>query len=118
MWFVPGGRILKDETIEQAFLRLTREELGREIFLNDGIFAGVYEHIYPDNFSGDGFSTHYIVLGYSLYLDLRLERLPVDQHGEYKWWKIDELVESDEVHLHSKWYLDSSIGIRANKHFC
>jgi colanic acid biosynthesis protein WcaH len=28
MWFVPGGRILKDELMQDAFLRLTQDELG------------------------------------------------------------------------------------------
>ncbi len=28
-WFVPGGRICKDETFEQAFVRLTEMELGQ-----------------------------------------------------------------------------------------
>lgn len=30
-WFVPGGRIHKDETMTQAFARLTKEELGVEL---------------------------------------------------------------------------------------
>ncbi|MDF5000441.1 NUDIX domain-containing protein, partial [Vibrio parahaemolyticus] len=32
-WFVPGGRILKDEKLEDAFARLTLEELGHEFKL-------------------------------------------------------------------------------------
>ena len=104
-WFVPGGRILKDETISKAFERLTLVELGVPVGLSDGDFLGVFEHFYPDNYSGDDFSTHYVVLGYKLMLDLELNDLPQAQHESYRWWRRDELLLSDEVHLHSKWYL-------------
>jgi len=40
-WFVPGGRILKDETIQEAFSRLTSEELGLTISISEGQFVGV-----------------------------------------------------------------------------
>ena len=112
-WFVPGGRILKDESIPVAFSRLVYDEIGLSTAINEGRFLGVYEHFYPDNFSGNKFSTHYIVLGYQLSIDLSLELLPKEQHDIYRWWGIDELLKSDEVHLHSKWYLDPAEGIRA-----
>jgi len=112
-WFVPGGRIYKDESISDAFGRLTQEELGTAVPITEGQFLGVYEHFYPDNFSGDGFSTHYIVLGYRLTLDLSLEQLPQVQHEGYRWWGEADMLQSEEVHPHSKWYLeqDSSFKI-------
>ena len=60
-WFVPGGRIYKDESFEIAFKRITFEEVGVQISLNDALFLGVYEHFYNDNFSEAEFSTHYVV---------------------------------------------------------
>ncbi|MCW8840450.1 MAG: GDP-mannose mannosyl hydrolase [Gammaproteobacteria bacterium] len=104
-WFVPGGRIRKDEAIRDAFMRLTEVELGRAIPQAEWQFLGVYEHFYPDNFSGDGFSTHYVVLGYEIRLDIDVASLPKEQHSDYRWWGVDEMLASDEVHLHSKWYL-------------
>ena len=104
MWFVPGGRILKDEKISDAFTRLTTEELGVDIPVENSRFLGVYEHFYPDNFTGEGFSTHYVVLGYQLTLELDLDRLPNEQHRDYRWWELQELLSSDDVHQHSKWY--------------
>ena len=68
MWFIPGGRIRKDESIQNAFLRLSREELGAAVPVDEAQILGVYEHFYPDNFSVDGFSTHYVALGYQLTL--------------------------------------------------
>ncbi len=112
-WFVPGGRVLKNETISDAFTRLVLDELGLNVSINEGQFIGVYEHFYPDNFSGKEFSTHYVVLGYQLFTDFSLALLPKEQHDNYRWWDTEELLISDEVHLHSKWYFDSVVGIRA-----
>ena len=37
-WFVPGGRIRKNETLAQAFKRLTCVELDQEFLLGDACF--------------------------------------------------------------------------------
>lgn len=103
-WFVPGGRVRKDERLPEAFARLTREELGVELALSAACFLGPYEHHYPDNFSGTDFSTHYVVLAYELTLDVALSALPVQQHGAYRWWSQAELLASPEVHVHTQWY--------------
>ncbi|EKO3707928.1 GDP-mannose mannosyl hydrolase [Vibrio metschnikovii] len=107
-WFVPGGRIGKDETFEQAFLRLTQLELGYPIPLNEASFLGPYQHLYSDNFSGTDFSTHYVVLGYQLMLDLDLQTLPVEQHQNYRWWDEQELLNSDLVHRNTKAYFSDN----------
>ncbi|GIC25049.1 GDP-mannose mannosyl hydrolase [Vibrio cholerae] len=107
-WFVPGGRIGKDETFEQAFLRLTELELGYPIPLKDASFLGPYQHIYSDNFSGTDFSTHYVVLGYQLMLDLDLQTLPVEQHQNYQWWDEQKLLDSDLVHRNTKAYFSDN----------
>lgn len=106
-WFVPGGRIRKDERIPQAFSRLAREELGLSLVFETAAFLGVYEHHYSDNFSGTEFSTHYVVLAYELVLDLSLPALPAEQHGHYRWWPTTELLTSPDVHLHTQWYFQS-----------
>ncbi|VTM57388.1 GDP-mannose mannosyl hydrolase [Klebsiella pneumoniae] len=67
-YFVPGGRILKDETINDAFLRLSLTELGISIPKDLWNFHGVYEHFYEDNKYNKLFSTHYIVLAYETIL--------------------------------------------------
>ena len=55
-WFVPGGRVLKDESFESAFKRLIKEELGLNTVKSN--FKGIYQHFYDDNFSEDDFTTH------------------------------------------------------------
>lgn len=103
-WFVPGGRIGKDETFALAFKRLTQVELGAEYPIEGARFIGVYQHLYSDNFSGEDFSTHYVVLGYELILDVALEQLPIEQHQQYQWWDEAELLASDVVHDNTKAY--------------
>lgn len=103
-WFVPGGRICKDETFEQAFERLTKTELGRLVPLSNAQFLGPYQHLYKDNFSGLDFSTHYVVLGYQMVLDINLDAIPTEQHNIYRWWTEKELLDSPSVHRNTKAY--------------
>lgn len=107
-WFVPGGRIGKDETFEQAFWRLTQVELGRPVPLVEATFLGPYQHLYSDNFSGTAFSTHYVVLGYQLTLDLDLHSLPAEQHQHYQWWDVQDLLTSEQVHRNTKAYFSEA----------
>ncbi|PMO79414.1 GDP-mannose mannosyl hydrolase [Vibrio breoganii] len=103
-WFVPGGRILKDERFEVAFSRLTEVELGKGYALSQAEFLGPYEHLYQDNFSGENFSTHYVVLGYKIIWNGALADLPSEQHCDYRWWDIAELLGSSDVHDNTKAY--------------
>lgn len=103
-WFVPGGRIFKDESFEDAFRRITKDELGTEIALSDATFRGVYEHFYDDNYSGDEFSTHYVVHGYTLSLEAESLKLPRVQHHDYKWFNVDALLNEPLVHQYTKNY--------------
>ena len=101
-WFVPGGRILKDESFEQAFQRLIKAELGLTKVPSN--FKGIYQHFYDDNFSDDNFTTHYIVLAYEISFNGELLSLPVEQHSDYQWFDESELLVDESVHNHSKWY--------------
>ena len=88
-WFVPGGRIRKNETLEQAFERLCQAELGLTLALDQARLVGAFTHHYDSNFAeAPGVSTHYVVLGYQLpasCLDPALTSLPVEQHAAYAW---------------------------------
>lgn len=103
-WFVPGGGVCKDETLEAAFARLTQAELGVRLPLAAGTFYGVWQHFYDDNFSGEDFSTHYIVLGFRLRVAESDLRLPDAQHGSYRWLTPEQLLAGDNVHENSRAY--------------
>ncbi|WP_421197295.1 GDP-mannose mannosyl hydrolase [Aeromonas enteropelogenes] len=103
-WFVPGGRVCKDERLDAAFLRLTQEELGLATSRECAHFLGPYEHFYTDNFSGEDFSTHYVVLGYELAWQGQYNTLPVSQHDQYRWVGVNALLQDPSVHQHTKGY--------------
>ena len=106
-WFVPGGRVRKNETLDDAFVRLVREELGIESGMTraDAKFLGIFEHFYDDCVFDDEFDTHYVVLGYEIVINnAYLDSLPYFQHGEYDWFSDQELLLNNFLHHHSKKY--------------
>jgi len=104
-WFVPGGRILKDETIAAAFRRLCEEELGAPIQRQEAEFLGVYEHFYDANFAAKpGFGTHYVVLGHRIRWHRTELSPPEVQHSRYRWFPVSELLAAPDVHPYSKAY--------------
>ena len=102
-WFTLGGRILKDETIENAIKRLSKKEFNLEVIQKVLEFHGVYEHFYADSFGDEDISTHYIVLAYKLKVIQEL-KLPTDEHNEYNYFSKEELLENSHVHKHVKDY--------------
>jgi colanic acid biosynthesis protein WcaH len=118
-WFVPGGRILKAESLAVAFRRLTLIELGVELNISSARYLGLYEHFYQDSIYTDvskglDISTHYVVNGFEVVLasakNLTTNNLPAEQHGAYQWFSEEELMASGKVHVHSKWYFDKDKG--------
>ena len=111
VWFVPGGRILKNETLDAAFSRLTREELGKAYQRSEAQMLGMYEHFYDDSVFGEsseGPDTHYIVLAYQLVLAEGEELQPPHaQHDAYRWWPLNDAQTSEEVHDNTRAYFDA-----------
>ena len=108
-WFVPGGRIRKNETLAQAFARLCREELGTTAAITAASFIGCFEHFYPDNFAGiEGITTHYVVLAYALSADMLPADLPERQHDDYRWFDPGTASNDPQVHIYTRNYLSDS----------
>ena len=107
-WFVPGGRIRKDEKFRDAFSRIVKTETGMDKGLEEAEFHGIYEHIYPgENFAGEAnFGTHYIVIAYRIRLESTLSELPKEQHTKYWWAPVDELLAAQDVHTNTKNYFN------------
>ena len=106
-YFVPGGRILKNETLESAFKRLCAHELGLSLDWSQAHLLGVYEHMYHDNFlKAEGVSTHYVVMAYRIVLEDTAQPDLQAQHHRFDWWSVGALLTSDQVHANTKAYFD------------
>ena len=85
-WFVPGGRIRKNEKIATAFSRIMLSEIGLRTSIDEAQFGGVYEHLYTTNcFDVPSFGTHYIVLAYVLRYEHRPNLKTDEQHSRFDW---------------------------------
>jgi colanic acid biosynthesis protein WcaH len=100
-FFSTGGRINKNETIDNAMTRIALNELNIDLQFVPK-FIGVFEHFYNDSIYKD-ISTHYVNLAYEYEVKEVLD-LPNEQHNEYQWFSIDELIESKQVHKYVKDY--------------
>lgn len=101
-WFVPGGKIKKFETLQEATKRKSKEELGIE--LNYEKELGVYYHNYLNNFVNDNFGTNFIVFAVTMTIHKTINLQEDDQHNELRWWNINDLLKSNEVHNYTKNY--------------
>jgi len=100
-FFSTGGRINKNESIDNAMARVALNELNIEL-KSIPKFIGVFEHFYDDSIYKN-VSTHYVDIAYE-YEVKEIPDLPTEQHSEYKWFTIDELLESKQVHKYTKDY--------------
>lgn len=105
-WFVPGGRIRKGETLDTAFTRVVRDELGiASVQRSSSRLFGVFEHHYDDNFAGaPDVATHYVVLAYSITLSGTVPIGRFDQHSGYAWLLPTEVLTRNDVHPNAKAY--------------
>lgn len=108
-WFVPGGRVLKNEKLNSALDRIVMSEVGLNKSNFDSIeFRGLYEHFYEDSFFADCTNgTHYIVAALKLTLKagVSIHNMQLDsQHRELKFINVDILMADKHVHEYTKSY--------------
>jgi len=87
-FFVPGGRVFKNESRDSAFERITKNEIGLILKLKNTSFIGIYEHFYENSkWENEGFGTHYIVEARFIEVDSEFEKSVNmdDQHSHFKW---------------------------------
>jgi colanic acid biosynthesis protein WcaH len=90
--------------------RIAKNELNIELFFSmppRGVksipkFIGVFEHFYDDSIYKN-VSTHYVDIAYEYEVE-EIPDLPTEQHNEYQWFSIDELLNSIQVHEYVKDY--------------
>ncbi|MBL1263148.1 GDP-mannose mannosyl hydrolase [Candidatus Methylomicrobium oryzae] len=114
-WFVPGGRIRKNETLDAAFSRIAAAELGTSLARSQAALLGVYTHLYETNFAGAaGIDTHYVVLAYALSAAEAPQSLPKEQHSAYCWLSAGEAFRHPEVHPYVLPYFEALSGLAGN----
>ena len=96
--FSVGGRVHKNEKINSAIIRIAKNELNIDL-KSMPRFIGVFEHFYDDSIYQD-VSTHYVNLAYEIETH-EICNLPTEQHNEYQWLTIDELLKSKQVHKYT-----------------
>ncbi|MDZ7819168.1 MAG: GDP-mannose mannosyl hydrolase [Aliarcobacter sp.] len=101
--FTLGGRVYKNEKLNDAKKRILKDELGLNIDEYTSNFIGVFEHFYQNSFVDDNISTHYVNLAYEIHVSY-IQDLPKAQHNSYIWLSLDELINSNEVHKYVKDY--------------
>lgn len=96
-WFVPGGRVRKNETLDNAFIRLLREELGIESGITriDAKFLGIFEHFYNDCVFGNDVSTHYVVIAYEIKINFILNIIKTSQHNSFLWYAENDILKDN-----------------------
>ena len=111
LWFVPGGRIRKNEPMQAALARVAQDELGLALaeLPVPPCHIGAFEHFYTDCFAGDvGVSTHYVVMGNLVRLPAGTELDGTDaQHSALRWWPLAEAQSSEQVHRYTKDYVEA-----------
>ena len=106
-WFVPGGRVYKNESLEQAVQRISHTELGCEIQRQDLQLLGLFDHFYNDSFFDSQTSTHYINATHSIHLSADALNLPVEQHQAYRWMSLEDIEQDQSIHTFSKVFLNN-----------
>lgn len=106
-WFAPGGRIRKNEIIQDAFGRITGDELGQQRSLAEASLLGAYDHHYAEDFTGaKDIGTHYVVLAYRLPASGTAASLPLEQHADYRWVHPLEGRADPGIHIHTRAYMN------------
>lgn len=100
-WFLPGGRVEKGETREQAVHRVADEELGLAVEIVESL--GAFEHFYEvaDVAGVDG--KHYLANGYVVDA-VGGELAGDDQHGDLRVFTAPP----EPLHEHVRWYLEAA----------
>jgi colanic acid biosynthesis protein WcaH len=109
-WFVPGGRIRKDERLAYAFSRIILDEFNNPAILGisdniaDAAFMGVYEHMYPAT-ETTPYSIHCVILAYRLKsFRPSAATLPQTQHNRWQWLTPSDLKGNETVHPYTRAY--------------
>ena len=91
IYYTPGGRVNKNEKLNDAIIRKSKEELGLNIEINKLQYCGIIEEFFENsNFDGVSNGTHHINILYKFILNdtnsIQLDK----QHQLFDWFSIDD----------------------------
>tara|TARA_E500000178_G_C17017483_1_gene753755 strand:+ start:1122 stop:1574 length:453 start_codon:yes stop_codon:yes gene_type:complete len=90
-YYTPGGRVNKNETLNNAIIRKSKEELGIDIEINNLQYCGMMEEFFETTkFEKVSNGTHHINILYKFTLN-NIDNIKLDnQHNEFKWFDIKD----------------------------
>jgi colanic acid biosynthesis protein WcaH len=103
--FVPGGRVMKGETMSAALRRVAMQETGLTLSSDEVVLQGVYDHIYADScFDDPAISTQYVVIACRCQVNSGQQIIADQQHESLHFMSIADLKANPEVHSYTKGY--------------
>ncbi len=105
-YFVPGGRVFKNESRNDAIKRISMQEVELSIDPDQCFSIGVYDHFYDDSiWENTNITTHYIVEAILIPIGDNTKKFKFDsQHSEFLWIN-ESNIDTTNVHKYSKKYL-------------
>ena len=105
IWFTPGGRIHKNETWQDALLRIAEAELGLGcIAVEDFSLMGMWDHFYDNSALDQNTSTHYVNLPHYVEFKSRPQITLDDQHAEFEWFDLSVVADDEKFHPYMRNY--------------
>lgn len=105
-YFVPGGRILKNEDYNKTILRILKKELGLKFRNIKFSIIGIYNHFYKNNVYGvKNINTHYFVCAIKVVLKGDVTFQNDNQHSKFILLTKKQALVHKKVHNYSKIYL-------------
>ena len=107
--FTPGGRIRKNESFNNALIRIYYDELNMRLSnTEEFFFMGIWDHFYSKSAFDEDISTHYINIPYlQLISKLDYEKLHLvgdksQQHSKWEWLNLKKALNQKDVHKYIK----------------
>lgn len=104
-YFVPGGRVMKGETLAAALQRVAKQETGLCLSQDQVVFHGIYDHIYDDSYFEDSdISTQYVVIACRCAVSSDLPIVADMQHESLHFVQIADIASDPKIHPYTRNY--------------
>ena len=116
-WFTPGGRIHKNETWQDALLRIVKAELGLcDTAVESFSLMGVWDHFYNNSALDQDISTHYVNLPHYVEFQSKPKITLDDQHGEFEWFDLSVVSGDEKFYPYMRNYTSWLLNRKHNAH--